>query len=274
MDKASLKSITTARLEIIPRERRAQALALMARTSRKTLRSVERGDQTLVGDAENNDIVLGLYVLSGPACIPNLCGLAQLRERYAPITALGVNEPRTEERAFLIDAVIFGDEMRNWNPSVRALLIASAASLIATTAHDPRYRTYVACRVAENDDDLQEVLQAIGGRRLTAPPGVDLGRFRFNDVPSNELRFLDDASAAKAAAILMAHLGATISFARDERLPPQRSFDSLLSIDFSRPIKALIEEIEWLACCRIEVGWHSPRIISNDAGFPMRVVNG
>lgn len=274
MEKASLKSITTARLEIIPRERRNQALALMARTSRRTLRSVERDDQTLVGDAENNDIVFGLYVLSGPASIPNLCGLAQVRERYAPMTGSGVNEPRMKERAFLIDAVILGDEMCDWNPSVRALLIASAASLIATTAHDPRYRTYVACRVAENDHDLQEVVQAIGGRPLTAPPGVDLGRFRFNDVPSNELRFLDDASATKAAAILMAHLGATISFAKEQRLPPQRWFDSLLSINFSRPIKALIEEIAMLACGRIEVGWHSPRIVSNDAGFPMRVVNG
>lgn len=270
-----LKPITDARLEVVPRHQRKSAIAAMARaTGRPVLRSVPEGRGLLTGDPDNDDVVIGMYARLGCADASELVGLVRLRERYAPrITAVATNP--AGERAFLIDALTIVDSMLDWHPPVRTLLAATAATTIATILHDPSFRTYVAYRVPDEEAGEESAMLAIGGHRLSVPPGMDAAGLCFVDVPSTELRFLDASAAASTARIVRDHMSGGTTPSYEYGLPGRDGqCQAILSIAFPRPLCALREEIDMIARSQVDLGWQSPKLASNDTGFPLRFAHG
>jgi hypothetical protein len=269
-----LRPITDARIEVIPPSDRADAVAAMARAiGRPHLRSVAEAKGTLLfGDPQTDDVVIGMYARNQCSDKSRLVGIVRTRERFAPRIATHESND-TRERAFLIDALTTSEDMDHWNPPVRTLLAATAATVIATISHDPSFITYVACRLPERP--APRAFDTFEGQPLELPPSVDAARLSFGDVPSSELFFLDNIGAAKAAAIVRDHMSGGVIPSNQFQLPTSgKTCEALLTIQFPPALQALKTEIDLLASSGLDVGWRRPRVASNDAAFPMRAASG
>ena len=273
-----LRPITDARLEVIPCNRRDRAFALMARSQGKpALLPVSQRTAALVGSPEENDFAIGLYTRTGCSSEHTLTGIVAVRERIAAGLA-AVPSSMPVERVFLIDALTIASEMLDWHPPVRTLLAATAATIIATIAHDPSYLTYVACRAPRGDQQVGGAIAAIGGRPVELPDGAGVPTLAFGAVPSSELSFLDASAAALAANIVADHLTGEVQTTLRYQLPGpgDRLCEAVLSLEFPRPLRHLRREIELVASGDVDLGWRTPAVVGNDIVFPLEraVVRG
>lgn len=268
VSEASLRPITSAKIAVIPPEEREEAIATMARAAGPpTLRPVDAGTRALTGDPDLNDVVIGMYARVGYGPSQQLTGIVRLRERYRrSIGAVGTLP--SKERTFLIDALEIADTMAGWHPPLRTLLVATAMMVIATISHDPSFRTYVACRVDEQDCEAPW-LTILGGHPLAVPDN-ELRRWTFGDIPTSELRFLDTDAACVAAALVHDHMTGGVFPSHRYDLPGRaQSCRAMLSVAFPRAFTHLETEISLLASGDIDLGWRTPVIAGNDS-FPLR----
>jgi len=267
----SLRPITDARLEVIPRHRRDRAFALMARSQGKpTLIPVPDRPAALIGDPEKNDFAIGLFAKIGCSTDHILTGIVAVRERFATnFTSISSTAPT--ERVFLIDALTVSSDMPDWRPAVRTLLAATAATVIATIAHDPGYRTYVACRTPRGDAPAGGAIAAIGGRPLEIPKEAGAPMLAFGTVPTSELSFLDAAAAASAARIVAQHMSGEVqpTFRYLLSGPGERTCEALLLVKFPRSFRHLKPEIESIASGDVDLQWRTPAVVGNDVSFPL-----
>jgi hypothetical protein len=266
---ARLRSITDARIEIIPPARRDEAFARMARANgRPILRTVRRHESFRV-DPRWTDVAVGLHARVGLTGEESLTGVVAMRERVslAPVVTSPITPPLAG-RVFLIEALAVSDCMLDWRPPVRTLLASVATSLIATVHHDPAYRTMVALRVPQADAYAEQAAAALGGS--CCPSELDRAVAEAWGAPRSELRFLDGRSAARAAAQLLDHMSGAITPSQPLPLETTGSCDRMLTVTFPRTLRHLRAELDRVAAGAVDVGWQLPVVPTNDDAEEVR----
>lgn len=264
-----LRSITDARIEIIPPDRRDEAFAKMARANgRPSLRAVRRFE-SFRGHPGWTDVAVGLYARVGFTGEETLTGIVAMRERIslAPVITSPGNAP-IADRVFLIEALTVADCMLDWRPPVRSLLAAVATSLVATVHHDPAYRTMVALRVPHADELAEQAAVAVGGSSCSSE--LDRAVADAWGAPRSELRFLNGRSAALAADQLLDHMTGAVTPCQPLVLETTGACDRVLSVSFPRTLHHLRDELSCIAAGLVDVGWRLPVVPINDDAEEVR----
>lgn len=255
---ARLQSITDAELAVVPWPDRTTTLALAGVPSKPPLRAVPKGAESSSGFADR-DILLGLFAKVGLQTHRRLVGSVMIRDI---LIARSLSGKMT--RLVIINAPIIAGSMSGWRPPLRALLIATAAMIVATTANDSACRTHVACLEVAGDPLSVEAIDLLGGRALTGPSGEQIG---LVDGALAQLRFLDAASAAKSAKLLLEHVDGEVRPAKPIEISGVNTgeVEGLLSIGFPRAIRSLRDEIAEIGHGRVSLEWRIPIVAYNDA---------
>lgn len=267
---ARMRPITHAEIEVVPWRDRVATLADSGVRLRPTLRSVEAAatDPSRYAD---NDVLVAMFAKLGCDTERSLVGSVMVSERarYPTASPAEFVALPSYERLIVIDGLMMTEQMTGWRPPLRTLLIATAAMIVATTAHDEAARTCVACRVDGDDVLGGNAVEQLGGRRLEGltprPAGLLPGSPRVDD-----LGFLGALSAARAAELVLAHLDGNVWPARSIGSHDAHAVEGMLSLRFPRPIRALREEIESIAGRSVEVDWRPPAIAINDLDQHLR----
>jgi hypothetical protein len=77
-----------------------------------------------------------------------------------------------------IDGLNMTEEMAQWRPPLRTLLISTAAMIVAMMAHDGAARTCVACRMGPDDLAGLRAVEDLGALHRTA--SMDVERLRLD----------------------------------------------------------------------------------------------
>lgn len=250
-----IRSLVLARMRVVLGREREEAVAMLARGGG---RPVFRREACLGGPADartGDEVVTGLYRNAGTGSAA-LLGVVASREEL--LRDRGSSPPG---RSIVIDAVAT-DEGACWTPSVRTLLAASAACLVATLHHDPAVRTHVALRAPPGDAEADATADALGAHgpepiRAVPPPPEER---------SDDLRRLDAGSAVRAARIVTAAIAGGGGASRVAGLRG-RSWACEMTVSFPTVFDHLLPELRQVAHGLTNVGWGGPGIAMNDVSL-------
>jgi hypothetical protein len=253
-----LTSITSAKLALVPTAARAQLLsdALFEPNPGSAFQLRRSGGRP---DIDRASLVVALAVKT-PRSNYRLGGLVAAFEVGGHDSSLSQPAPPP---SYLINGLYVGSLLLGWQPSMRALLLASLMVVIATAncdgAASPGRK--VVCRIDSHDGLAKQALHDLSAIRCeTIPSFVRRQIALAGDPGPSALYAFDDKTLMTAASMIAKLLDSEDRPRRsfDAEGDVIRTFDEALAIEFGRPFSHLKPEIELLASGSLELGWALP----------------
>jgi hypothetical protein len=271
--KSALRPVTNGEIAVLPWRDRPAALAGGGLRPEPLLRLVEDqpGRPAQFPDA---DLVLTLRVAAELGEAPVVAGTVVVAERaryLAAPTQLGTSAAG-QERLMVIDRLWLSKGVDAWRPPLGALLVATAAMIVATVAHDGHARTCVACRVEPGDDVADDAAETLGARDLETVASRKDAWMWPGVARVDDLRFLDGRAAAAAARMVLDHLDRSTVPCRELAVGDAagRGIEAVMSLSFPRAVSALRDEIGDIAAGTVRLDWRRPAVPMNDVAEYLR----